>query len=169
MEPDLRSIGYITKTHALKGALSGKLSEEFILKEDFQLEEPVYVEIDGNPVPFFMEFFHEDEDRFRLKFDHIHSIEEAQAFIGRSLLVNSQFVEALDFSFEFEGFQLLNQNQEHIGIIKALEQISMSELLEVESKDGISILIPFNDELIIEVNEQKRQIQMEIAEGLTDI
>lgn len=168
MAQSLVPIAYIGRTHGLKGALAGKFIEDARLSPEYNTEEPLYLEIDKVAVPFFLEWIQEDEDKFRLKFDSVHSIDEAQALVGKQIMIAEAFVASAEPQFEFLNYELRNAEGLVIGIIQGFEVMGASQLLEVTYGDK-ALLIPFNEELIRAVNREKKHLHLEIAEGLLDL
>ena len=169
MDAALVPFGIIGRTHGLKGAVSGKFLPDTELAESFDIEEPVYLELNGDPVPFFLEWIQEEDDRFRLKFDHIHSIEEAQELISAKLYASEDFIQSTEIEFDFIDFEIYDQNRKPAGVIIDFEEHGLSFLVRTKDAQSNEHLIPFDESLIITIDENKKEIQMQIAEGLLDL
>ncbi len=169
MSAELVPFGIIGRTHGLKGALWAKFLTGVELSDRFDIEEPVYLEIEGDPVPFFLDLLQIDGDRFRFKFESVNSIDEAQSFVGKELLINSEFLLYDESESLFKDYDLIDQNEQNIGKVLALRETGLNRLLELERDQGEPALIPFDESLLIDLNHDEKWIQMEIAEGLLDL
>lgn len=167
------NIGKFQKTHALKGELN-MISE--INSDYFSTGKPLIVEVDGILVPFYIE-----SDRpkgattFLIKLQGINSEEEAREFVNKEVYaLNSDIEEYLqeDFVDEFDLYDykvidILNGNE--IGKVVGIEDSTSNEILIVEGEEDEELYIPFNEELIEEINEEEKIIKMKLPEGLLDI
>ena len=78
-------------------------------------------------------------------------------------------VDAEDVDSEFVGYSVVDvKNQQTIGIIQEVIVYSMNVVLDVLRPNKTSVLIPFAEELVKDINESDKKIVMEIPEGLLD-
>jgi 16S rRNA processing protein RimM len=66
------------------------------------------------------------------------------------------------------GFDLFNQNQELLGKIEDVLELPQHELAQLNI-NGKEVLIPLDENLIIEIDEEKHAIHIHIVDGLLDI
>lgn len=147
----------------------GKFLPKTQFSDRFDIEEPVYLEIEGDPVPFFLDLFQLDGDRFRFKFESVDSIEEAQKFVGMELLIDEESLLYDDSENLFHHYELCDQNEQLIGKVTNFTEAGLNLLLEVELQNGAQVLIPFDESLLIDVDHAKQKIKMEVADGLLDL
>jgi 16S rRNA processing protein RimM len=69
---------------------------------------------------------------------------------------------------EVIGFTIEDKNFGEVGIIKAINDSTAQALFEID-RHGTEVLIPMNDEFIVEVNRDKKTIFVETPEGLIDL
>jgi len=71
---DCFKVGYISKTHGLKGEVTA------IFDQDFELDEitSLFLEFNGSLVPYFLEDFSDRGDKSFLKFESIDSIKRSR-------------------------------------------------------------------------------------------
>ena len=69
---------------------------------------------------------------------------------------------------EVIGFIIKDKNYGNVGTITSINDASSQALFEVEG-NGKQILIPINDEFIVEVNRKNKTILVETPEGLIDL
>ncbi len=162
--------GQISKTSGFEGAVLVRLEKKFI--ENIPEMESVFVETDGRPVPFFIEFTeYTGSDTIRLKFEGYDSAARVEEFKGCKvfLTVGSKEIEeepALNF---LKGFSVLNQENIKIGIVKDIISNPGQMLLSIESGEGREILIPLHEDFIKRIDKRKRVLHLEIPEGLLEI
>ena len=77
-------LGRIIKTSGYEGAVAVKLEKKFT--ENIPLMESVFLEIEGRPVPFFINGYeYSGTDILKLLFDGYKSIEKINEFVGITL------------------------------------------------------------------------------------
>ncbi len=163
-------LGQITKTSGYEGALVVRLEKEFI--ENIPDMESVFVEVDGRPVPFFIEWSeYTGSDLLRLKFSGYDSVNRAEEYKGCRVFLT---VETGPAPVETDpgtliGFSVYTTESKNLGIIKELIINPGQILLNVESISGNEILIPLHDDLIRGIDHDKKIIFMELPEGLAEI
>jgi 16S rRNA processing protein RimM len=167
-------IGTFVKTHGIKGDLI--LKSEKVLSPEFEETETVFVEVDGLPVPFFIS---PEGIRIRadysaiIKLDDIDSETDAKEFVGCRLLIKkgtSVDPDPLEiFSIkDLIGYFIINQAGEAIGEVAEITGVERNPLLKVIYR-GREVLVPYNKDLIIARNEEKKTITISIPEGLLEL
>ena len=164
-------IGQITKVHGYDGEVSVKLDKNLI--GDFSEIESVFLETEGKPVPFFIEYLdYAGGDTLKVKFKDYNSTTRVSEFVGcrifsTNLLPGSTKQKPIP---EIAGFTVIDQDKKIIGTVKEITDTSLNPLLVVMTPDNMNeILIPIHEELIISLDMKKRVIEMIIPEGLADI
>lgn len=168
---DCEKIGFFRKTHGVFG--------ELVLEFDLQYENSIestnrfFAELDGLMVPFFVV-----KDGFRFKtdntailtFDGVASEKYAKRMVGTSVyLFKNEIVFTPDevFESEFVNYLLADEKLGEIGIIEQVDNYSGNIVFTVNYK-GKEILVPFNEDLLISVDKQKKRIKLSFPEGLLD-
>ena len=120
--------------------------------------EPVFIEFDGLPVPFFIEeITPRGGVKYYLKLVDIDNLELAEELVGKEIILDQEEAEGEDII----GFTLYDQNGRKVGEVTAFEDIPGNPCLEVNDT-----LIPCPDECIIDIDENERTIRLQIADGL---
>jgi 16S rRNA processing protein RimM len=164
-------IGFIRKTHGVHGALVLEFESEF--EESVAEAERFFLEVDGLLVPFFVA-----EEGFRYKsaktaiveFDWVKSESEARRYVGSQVyLFQWEIVdEAEEPSVsQFLHFRLVDENEVEIGKITAVDDYSGNVVFTVDF-NGKELLVPFNEDLLVSVNEEGKIITLRLPEGLLD-
>lgn len=162
--------GQIAKTSGFEGAVLVRLEKKFI--ENIPELESVFVETDGRPVPFFIEWTeYPGSDMLRLKFEGYDSAAKVDEFKGcRVFLTMGNRETEMENGLNFlKGFSVLDQENKVIGIIRDIIVNPGQMLLSVDSGAGREILVPFHEDLIRKIDRRKKNLNMEIPSGLLEI
>ncbi|WP_406682641.1 ribosome maturation factor RimM [Seonamhaeicola sp. MEBiC1930] len=164
-------LGKIVKKYSFKGELLAKLdTDQPNLYENL---DAIFVELRNNLVPFFIEKSQlHKSNLLRIKFEDVNSEEDADALMKSELYLPLEFLPKLEgnkfYFHEVIGFNITDKKHGDIGIIKAINDSTAQALFEID-KNGVEILIPMNDEFIIEVDRNSKTILVETPEGLIDL
>lgn len=164
-------LGKIIKKYSFKGEVLAKLDTD--QPELYEHLDAMFVQLRNNLIPFFIESSQlHKSDLLRVKFEDVNSEADADALIKSELYLPLEFLPKLEgnkfYFHEVIGFSITDKTFGNIGIIKGVNDSTAQALFEVD-RDGIEILIPMNDEFIIEVNRATKTILVETPEGLIDL
>ena len=135
--------------------------------EDIDLEEPVFIEFDGLPVPFYFESFTpRGNTRALVRLTGVRNLTDAEELVGRDVLAEDDLYE--DDEEDLTGWTLLDADGTEVGTVTAHEDIPGNPCIWVETGHG-EVLVPLREELVLLVDEQKETLRMEIPEGLLDL
>ena len=165
-------IGYVHKPHGINGELVIRFQEEYY--ETLEEYPVIFLDIDNLLVPYFIT---EEGLRFKssesviTRLDWINSDAKAKELCGSSVFVNQDDV--IEFEDEMStnalvGFQLFGENLGLIGQIKEVHDYAGNLLLLIDYQ-GKDVFVPINDDLIIRIDEDQKEIELRIAEGLFDL
>ena len=153
----------ILKSYGTEG---GVIVSTASIPKDFDITEPVFIDFDELPVPFFIEEFraHGSKKAF-LKLEDVDSLQDAEELVGKDIFFS---MEEDDEFADFAGLEVLDAiTSKKVGIVKEYVDIPSNPCLEVEiAASGEKVLIPCHDELIDRVDEKKGRIFLRIPEGL---
>ncbi|NQV75086.1 MAG: 16S rRNA processing protein RimM [Bacteroidetes bacterium] len=163
-------IGYITKTKGLKGEV--QVYFEYDEPADLPLES-VFAEINGKLVPFFISTYKlQNNQTGNFYFDDIDTIEKAQTLIRKKLyLSNSLKPVREDDEFlitDLKGFIVHDQTVGELGNIIEIHEYPQ-QFVAVVSYKFKEIMFPLNDDLIVEIDEGKGILKVDLPEGLIDL
>jgi len=168
---DCQRIGFIRKTHGVHGELVLEYEPEF--EESVVETERFFLEIDGLLVPFFVA---EDGLRFKsaktalVTFDWVDSEKYARRLVGSPVyLFNYEIVDEPEEAgtSQFLHFRLLDEKEKELGEISAVDDYSGNIVFTVDAEGG-EILVPFNEDFLLKLNEEQKTIQLRLPEGLMD-
>jgi len=163
-------LGRITRVSGFEGAVAVKLDRGF--SENTEELESVFLEIEGRPVPFFIEYSeYSGGDILKLKFEGYDSPEKIGEFSGCSvfLTTKSENKTGEDELLLLKGYTVLTADNVIIGTVSELIDNPGQLLLDVETSPGKSVLIPLHEDLIVRIDRKKNQLVMNIPEGLLEI
>jgi 16S rRNA processing protein RimM len=160
--------GKISKPYGLSGSVH--LLLEPGASEIIENGNPLFIEIDGQRVPFFVEDYDPvSDDQAIAKFEFIDTVEEARNVSGCDIyLERSRPLPADGPSDEFSsliGYEAFDLRAGYFGTITAYDRRDMNPLFLVTGK-GKEIMVPAVEEMIIEINHRKRIIRFDLPEGL---
>jgi 16S rRNA processing protein RimM len=163
-------LGIITKVNGFEGAVTVKLDRS--CTENIPVTESVFLEIEGRPVPFFISTSeYSGAGTLKLKFEHYDSGDQVEEFVSARVFLTGSTA-PVKRSREFkslEGFNVFDQDDCLVGCITEVIQNPAQLLLNIISQDNREILIPLHENLIISIDKRKKEIIMDIPEGLTEI
>ena len=134
----MQRIGQVLKSNGRDGELLVSFSG--IAPEEIDLEEPVFIEFDGLPVPFYFEAF--------------------------NLYAKDDLYE--DEEEDLTGWTVLDADGTKVGTVSAHEDIPGNPCIWVETDHG-ECLLPLREELVLDVDETEKTLRMEIPEGLLNL
>ncbi len=164
-------LGKIVKKYSFKGEVLVKLDTDE--PELYENIDAIFIDLRGSLVPFFIEDSQlHKSDLLRLKFEDITSEKDADAILKSDLYLPLELLPKLEgnkfYFHEVIGFSMVDKSFGNIGIIKSINDSTAQALFEVD-RDGIELLIPMNDEFIVEVNRETKTITVDTPEGLIDL
>ena len=161
----MQRLGQVLKSNGRDGELLVSFSG--ISPEDIDLEEPVFIEFDGLPVPFYFEAFSQrGNSRALVRLTGVHSLTDADELAGAVLYAEDDLYE--DEEEDLTGWTVLDADGTKVGTVSAHEDIPGNPCIWVETGHGESLL-PLREELVLDVDETEKTLRMEIPEGLLDL
>ena len=140
-----------------------------VMPEDIDPKEPVFIEFDGLPVPFFFDSFsRKGRDKVIAHLTDVVSLEDAEELVGRAVLSEEDSVAeygdegpSLD---DFVGLVVYNRDA-RVGEITDYEDIPGNPCLYVETASG-QAMIPLHEDFIISIDPDAGEIVMDLPDGL---
>ncbi len=132
-----------------------------------------FFEIDGGLVPFFVnELRLIGSDTYRVVFEDWDDTDKAQRLVGcQVFLPSDQLAGMKDEQFYFHdivGYALHDVQMGLLGEIAEVFETPDQLLLQV-FHHGKEALIPFADDLFVKIDKTKKQLFMNVPEGLFDL
>jgi 16S rRNA processing protein RimM len=164
-------LGTLTKPHGTKGSVL--LWFKDLKAEDIKDKGTVFVEIDGLLVPFFMEDFQKKSRDFAiLKFEGINSETRVKEFAGAHVYLLKEQVKRKKKPVsglpQLSGYRVNDLHKGFVGIAGEIAGIASNPLLQVQH-EGRDFLVPFHEDIILEINDKEMVIVIEAPEGLFEL
>ena len=130
--------------------------------QDLNVQEPVFIEFDGLPVPFYFESLQEKGNRLIVKFEDVDTLAQAEELVGREVRFAAEEEEEEDTLI---GLKVRDSRTRRIiGEIVDFSDYGGNIVLTVETEDRGEVLLPLNEELIVNIHGEV--ITLDIPEGL---
>ena len=161
-------IGRIGKAHGIHGEVTFHFDDDIFDRVDADY---LVLEVDGILVPFFIEEYRFRSDSTALmKLEGIDSQERARELTNCDVYFPRRLAEADDdapLTFAFlVGFTIVNAaDGRRVGTIASVDDSTLNTLFCLD--DGT--LIPAAEELIVSIDQKKKEITLRIPEGLLDL
>jgi len=167
---DILQVGSTQKPYGIKG----EIIIRFRKAEYADVETEYYfLEIEGIPVPFFVEEFTYSTDvTARVKFEDVDDEIAAARYVNTDVylpreLVKSQEEQTMADWDYFTGFTVIDQHGVKLGVIEEVDDSTLNVLFVVR-KDGKEYLIPATEDFIVAIDEENNLIEMYLPEGLIE-
>ena len=164
-------LGYISKTHGLKGELVVVLDVDD--PHQYEQLESVLLSIDNRLVPFFIDYIQVDDKKSILKFEEFNSLDEVKHLVGTEIyLYLDQLPPKPDgrfFYHELIDFEVFDEVYGFVGRVRSIYLGGGQPILGIEVK-GKEALVPINnDEILKQVDKSGKTIDIKLPPGLLEI
>jgi 16S rRNA processing protein RimM len=169
---NLKLLGVFLKTHGVEGQLVLKL--EYFTEDELVKGEPVFVEIDGIPVPFFTDSFrYLSDETALLALDEVTNSTLASGFVNCRVFSEKQKMmeqseEEPLRSDELRGFRVIDEVHGNSGILQEIIEYPDNPVMRLDL-EGREILVPFHDSIVKKINYDSRIIEISAPDGLFDL
>lgn len=166
---DCFQLGVITKTHGTKGDLQIWIDSDD--PEHYRKLESVLLLQNNELVPFFLERWQISASKAIAHFEGIDSIEQAAKLIKTEVFLPESFLPELDegqfFFHDLVGMVAFDHGSE-LGPVTNVYNLPGHDVLAIDLK-GKEALVPLSDEIVKKVDTKKKQVHLDLPEGLLDI
>lgn len=168
---EVYKIGLFNKPHGIHGELQFTFTDDIFDRVDCDY---LICLLDGIFVPFFIEEYRFRSDSTALvKLEGIDTAERARMFTNVEVYFPVKHAEEaedgeLSWNF-FVGFRMEDVRHGELGEVVEVDTTTVNTLFVVEQEDGEELLIPAQEEFIVEINKEKKLITVELPEGLLNL
>lgn len=164
-------LGELLKTHGISGNLVLKLA--FFTEEELKEGDTVFVEIDGIPVPFFIDYFRFlTDDTALIRFDDTRSSAQAGFLAGCRVFCSKDFGEGNGEREEgysdILGFKVFDREKGYAGILAEVLEYPDNPVMRIEHENR-EVLIPLHDDIIERIDPVMKIIEVSAPDGLLDL
>ncbi|MFY0625322.1 MAG: 16S rRNA processing protein RimM [Reichenbachiella sp.] len=163
---DCYQLGYVIKTHGLKGEIQLHLDVDDPF--EYQELESMFVLKNQTLIPFFLERIQINGKKAIAKIEEIDSIEEASDLVASEIYLPESNLPALaDGQYYFHqliGMKVV-ERESVLGTVDQVYEIPPQNLISLIHQQK-EVLIPINDDIIKNVDLDKKEILVELPDGL---
>ena len=164
-------IGKVVGKYSFKGELLVKTDSDN--PEQFTELKSIFIELGSALVPFIINrvLMHKSQ-LIRIRFENVTNEIEADKLIKKDVYLPLSYLPKLKgkkfYYHEVIGFSIMH-NKENLGTIVRIHDQGPQALFEIKKYDGSTSLIPIHDDFIINVDRVKKNISVEIPDGLLEL
>lgn len=164
---DVYKIGVFNKPHGIHGELSFTFTDDIFDRTE---AEYIICLLDGIFVPFFLEEYRFRSDSTALvKLEGVDTAERARMFTNVEVYFptkHAEDAEAGELTWDFfVGFRVEEVTHGTLGEVTDVDTATINTLFIVE-RQGEELLIPAQEEFILNIDPKQKVITMELPEGL---
>ena len=170
---DVVGVGKLLKTHALKGEVNLLLDIDPLYLEQGN---PLLIEIDGIIIPFYAASIRpKGTFSYIVKLEGVDSEKEASQFVNKEVFILKKDLpewsnEELEEEHDLIGYIVKDlDSDQNIGEIIEIDDNTSNIILIIRSEDGEEIYIPYSEDFIEGLDDERKTISMNLPEGLLDI
>ncbi|MFC2086724.1 ribosome maturation factor RimM [Bacteroidota bacterium] len=165
-------LGTFSKTYGTDGGFILKFNPD--LKDKLIKAKFVIIEINNQQIPFFISDIHFRNNKSALVRFHDYNSEDAvEDFVGMAIYLpgssTSENTRKQKTIYEKHiGYQVVDKNAGDIGIIEQIFDYPANRFFEVVKNDK-KRLIPESNEFILKISDKKKEIRVDLPDGLLDL
>jgi 16S rRNA processing protein RimM len=166
---NLTAIGRVNKATGYKGEVSCLVTlahPEKLLKHKF-----LFVILEGLPVPFFVEKIEIRGEEMVVKFEDINNEYQAKKLGQKELYAEKMRAvkkEEIVSWNDLTGYHVIDSEYGEVGIIEEVVEYPMQMIAKCTVKKN-EVLFPLNDEIVTEIDEEKKLVYVNLPDGLLDL
>ena len=161
---EFTDIGYLSKTHGVKGQLILRADKEVYFEE----VKVVFLESSTGLAPHFVKRISPNNVGFIIELEETDTVEKAKLLIGKKIFVDAELVELVEEDSNWVGFELSDKNFGDIGKVFEVNDNGVQILLSIMHKNK-EIILPLVNDFIEKIDETDRKIYYNAPEGLIDV
>lgn len=175
---ELFDVGKVVKTHGVNGEMSVLFTFD-AFEEVVKPDTCLIFDFDGIYVPFFVASSRRrGNESMLITLEGESSRQEASAFVGKSVYMNFSDLPSMTESDEYEGvyandlvgYHAIDNDDTDIGEIVGIDDNTENVLFVIARGDGYNdVLVPAVDEMIEDIDHEKKILRFNLPQGLLDI
>ena len=171
---ELIAIGHYNKTHGVAGEISATIDVDIDVVRELSC---LVSDMDGIFVPFYVNACRpKTSETVLLTIDGVSDEQEASRLVNhdiyalkREFRLESEEADADGYPLDFFiGYELRDADGTRVGTIAGVDDSTENAIFIVE-RDDEEIMVPANDELIVEFDLDKNLMVMDLPQGLLDL
>ena len=160
---DFLPIGYIAKSHGLKGGLTLSLAGI-----DASMLKTVFIELNREKVPYKISSLTGNGSKCYALLEGVTTVEEALLLKGSKIFLHKNDVavpEAILFENEIANFSAIDKLRGNIGLVNGLQHFGGIAYLAVTTPLQKEVLIPSNSPFIKSIKKREKKIHVELPDN----
>jgi len=138
--------------------------------EQLNKEEPVFILVDGIPVPFyFTRLQFKGNDKAIVCFENYLNERLAEEWVGQTICLKMQDEQTPDSGSGIVGYSFIAATpakQTLKGTVSGFFDYPGNPCLELEFEDGTRTLLPFHEDFISQIRHKDHYLELVLPEGL---
>jgi 16S rRNA processing protein RimM len=167
---DYYYLGVITKLHGNNGQVNAFLDVDEPM--EYSMLDMVFLNINDTPVPFFIKKINIKNNKAVITFEDIEDNEKASQLIKKEMYLPLSTLPKLTgnnfYYHEIEGYTVIDKNFGKLGLLENILDYPNQAVMQITHKNK-EVLVPVNDDIIIDVNREKKTLTIDAPDGLIDI
>lgn len=163
-------LGKIYKPHGYKGKVNIWLDVDD--PSEYETLEMVFLHKNGMLIPYFIHSIQIMNNKAVVEFQDVDNIEKAELISNTDMyLPLSELPELTGTQFYFHeviGFSVIDKTRGKIGNVSKIFEYPSQAVMQVFFHEK-EILIPINPHVILQVEREKKEIQIDAPEGLIEL
>lgn len=169
---ELFDVGTIVNTHGIKGEVR-VLSITDFPNERFAPGASLFLVKEGKaPVPVTVKTHRKHKSFDLVLFEEYDSINTAEPMVGSIVKVSAEAMEELPedefYYHEVIGLKAIDEQENLLGHVKEILSPGANDVWVVEREKKKDLLLPYIDEVILEVDIERGFVRVHVLEGLDD-
>lgn len=169
---DCFQLGHVAKLHGYKGEVS--LFFDTTNPEYYANLDAVFIDVNGNLTPFFIESIHLGDKSFaKVRLEGVNTEEAARRLLRKELYLPLTALPKLEgnrfYDHEVVGYKVIDQMYGDVGLVLEVVDYKINPLLRVEGKNNKEVLLPLSADLVQNVDREKKELTVKAPEGLIEM
>ena len=166
-ESSLVPVGKVVKTHGVRGALKVRPYGETL--GEMGAGEKLFFTEDGAQLHLTLVSLRAQKKGWIAEFEEIETFDRAQALTGKEIFIDKDRLPSLSegeyYHFQLIGLSVETKEGELLGTLSAIFETPGNDVYVVESGEK-ELLIPAIEDVIREVDLQRKKLIVDLPEGL---
>jgi len=168
-------VGYTRKPFGVNGQLKLKVEPNF--QEDVLKADVLFIAIDGQQVPYFVDNFQEAGELV-VRFEDVESREQAAKLVSRPVFLRAvdiippedkaMPVKNIQSHLKYLHYQVEEVNLGKIGQVVRIEEYPQQEMAFV-AYEGREVMIPLHPSFVVSEDKELRILVLKLPEGILEI
>jgi 16S rRNA processing protein RimM len=169
MQDNLKEIGHFSRLHGY----SGKLVISFINENPSILTKKItiWINVFGLITPFKIQEIQQlNKNKLVLTLLNVNK-NKAEELKNKSVFINPKDVDLTEEKFDknnITGYDLFSNEEENLGKVSAVIKIKNNNLIQIYINET-EVLLPFSEKTILVLDHSKKQIKLDIPDGLIEL